>query len=70
MIGVKNNAACKRRQKDCALMRANTARLAFGRRQSLALTACRARRACFAVAQDTQRDGPGLTTTWNPVNVG
>jgi hypothetical protein len=34
------------------------------------LTACRARGARFAVAQDARRDDPGLATIRNPGNVG
>jgi hypothetical protein len=38
--------------------------------QLAVLTACRARGARFAVAQDARRDDPGLGTIRNPGNVG
>ena len=38
--------------------------------QLAVLTACRARGARFAVAQDARRDNPGLATIRNPGNVG
>ena|ERR1700680_1329067 len=39
------------------------------RGKSAISTACYARRPRFAVAQDAQRDNPGLATTRNPGNV-
>jgi hypothetical protein len=60
----------KRRQPRCALMRAEQ-HVSVPRCGQLAvLTACRARGARFAVAQDARRDDPGLATIRNPGNVG
>jgi hypothetical protein len=60
----------KRREPRCALMRAEQHGSVPRCGQLAVLTACRARGARFAVAQDARRDDPGLATIRNPGNVG